>query len=284
MLTSVVLLLHAARPTHLPPYLGRANQAQFLRRLAEVEPGADGLLHDIEGPKPFTCSNLNGTEILGDRKCAIATDRLYWVRFTGLTEPVSALLLRALWEKRPQVWQLENGCFEVVDVICDASKHAWSGVARYEELATAHILGAGQQVGRGGGRRNGRCAVDRVTLDFYSPTAFKSREMQIPLPMPGLVFGSMMARWNRFSPVELEPHMRQVGEEAIGVAKFNLRSMLVAQKNGGQRSGAVGQASYVALYRDAYWLSVFQMLADYAFYSGVGVMTTAGMGQVRRQR
>ena len=38
MLTSVVLLLHAARPTHLPPYLGRANQAQFLRRLAEVEP------------------------------------------------------------------------------------------------------------------------------------------------------------------------------------------------------------------------------------------------------
>ncbi|RIK35422.1 MAG: CRISPR-associated protein Cas6, partial [Chloroflexi bacterium] len=44
----------------------------------------------------------------------------------------------------------------------------------------------------------------------------------------------------------------------------------------------VGQATYVAVAADRYWLAVLQMLADFALYSGVGVQTATGMGQVRR--
>jgi CRISPR-associated endoribonuclease Cas6 len=41
--------------------------------------------------------------------------------------------------------------------------------------------------------------------------------------------------------------------------------------------------TYRALGADRYWLGVINLLADFAFYSGVGVQTTTGMGQVRRR-
>jgi CRISPR/Cas system endoribonuclease Cas6 (RAMP superfamily) len=46
--------------------------------------------------------------------------------------------------------------------------------------------------------------------------------------------------------------------------------------------GGVGRATYTALGGDRYWLATMQMLADFALYSGVGVKTTIGLGQVRR--
>ncbi|MBX3015615.1 MAG: CRISPR system precrRNA processing endoribonuclease RAMP protein Cas6 [Caldilineaceae bacterium] len=38
-----------------------------------------------------------------------------------------------------------------------------------------------------------------------------------------------------------------------------------------------------ALGGDRYWLATLNMLADFAFYSGVGVKTTIGMGQAWRE-
>ena len=119
-------------------------------------------------------------------------------------------------------------------------------------------------------------------LELASPTTFKSKGKQMPLPLPGLVFGSLVDRWNRFSPVTLDPAMRTFGEELVAVSRFDLRSVLVQQKNQAGRVGAMGQVAYVAEPYNRYWLSVFQMLADFALYSGVGVQTATGMGQVRR--
>jgi len=56
----------------------------------------------------------------------------------------------------------------------------------------------------------------------------------------------------------------------------------VQQKGGAPLIGGIGRATYSALGGDRYWLATMQMLADFAFYSGVGVKTTSGMGQVRR--
>ena len=270
MLTSFVLKLQASTNANLPGYLGRANYSETLQRMVLFEPGIDREIHDLDGVKPLTCSALLGpVQRIGARLRVRAGDT-YWIRVTGLTELVSNCLVEALWGQRPTHWQLDHLAFDVVDVICDGTKDAWSGQTTCEALAQRYLLAPSH------GRMN------RVAMEFLSPTAFKSNGMQMPLPLPGLLFGSLLNRWNAVSAVELPPEMRNFSEDAVAMGKFNLRSVVVPQKNKGTRAGSVGDATYSALYQDRYWLGLFQLLADFALYSGVGVQTSTGMGQVRR--
>ena len=102
------------------------------------------------------------------------------------------------------------------------------------------------------------------------------------MPLPNLVFGSLVDRWNTFSPVTLNPEVRRFAEEMVALSNYHLESAVVLQKGGAPLIGGIGRATYTALGGDRYWLAIMQMLADFALYSGVGVKTTIGMGQVRR--
>jgi CRISPR-associated endoribonuclease Cas6 len=271
MLLSLILELRSPDDATLAKPLGRANYAATLQRLAAVAPHLDKAIHAGNGPKPLTCSDLFGPLQRRRGRSMVQADTRYWVRMTGLTAAVSQALLDALWARRPDRWTLSDHPFQVTDVFCDRSLHPHSGLARYEDLASHQLLGEGQER-----------PDTRVTLRFLSPTAFSSKGMQMPLPLPGLVFGSLVDRWNTFSPVELSPHVRAFGEDVVAVSKFDIKSVLVPQKNGGRRAGAVGEVSYVAQHDDRWWLAAFQMLADFALFSGVGVQTSNGMGQCVR--
>ena len=123
--------------------------------------------------------------------------------------------------------------------------------------------------------------TDRVKLHLGSPTAFKSAGHHFPLPLPELVFGSLADRWNAFSPVVLSPEMRTFGHETIGISDFNLRSQRTSTKDEGMVIGGVGRVTYRLFTADRNWLAQVHMLANFAVYSGVGVKTAFGMGQVR---
>ncbi|MEI2420320.1 CRISPR system precrRNA processing endoribonuclease RAMP protein Cas6, partial [Arthrospira platensis SPKY2] len=98
----------------------------------------------------------------------------------------------------------------------------------------------------------------RATLEFLSPTAFKSKGMTVPVPMPDLVFGSLVDRWNAFSPVVLSPEVRRFGEEMVAVSRFDMKSRSVGQKGNALRIGGVGNVTYTALGGDRYWLGTLQ--------------------------
>jgi len=104
----------------------------------------------------------------------------------------------------------------------------------------------------------------------------------MPLPLPELVFGSVLDRWQPFSPVALHPDVRRVAAEAVVLSRHRLRTRGMPHKEGMVQIGFTGQAIFSALSRDQYWLNVLQLLAAFAFYSGVGYLTAAGFGQVRR--
>jgi len=106
--------------------------------------------------------------------------------------------------------------------------------------------------------------------------------MQMPLPNGDLVFGSLLDRWNEFSPITLRADVRSLARDKIGVSAFKIESQISPHKRGSVRIGSVGEVTYSLFSRDPYWLAVFQMLADFARFSGVGVQTATGMGQVRR--
>lgn len=268
MLISIVLTLVAPTTATLPPFLGRANHAAVLQRLGAVDPALMQALHDGAGPKPLTCSDLIGAEP-HQQGVQVQAGRSYLVRITGLTPAVSQGLHRALVADPPTLWPLAELPFQVSRVCADSAQDPRSGVTTYETLAAAQLLGAER-------------LAHKVSLIFHSPTSFQSKGMHIPVPLPNLVFGSLVDRWNAFSPITLSPEVRRFGEEMVAISNYRLQSIPVIQKNGAPLIGGVGRATYTALGGDRYWLATMNMLADFAFYSGVGVKTTIGMGQVWR--
>lgn len=275
MLTSIVLKLKPVKNGSLSAWLGRANYAATLERLSQIEPGMNDWIHDQVGQqqnglKPLTCSSLRGCFERTGTQVQVWHDETYSIRITGLHERVSQCALEAFIGQRPERWALDRTAFHVIDAICDPYQDPWSGCTTYEELASQYLLAPS----------NGK--LNKATFEFESPTAFKSGGMQMALPLPGLIFGSLMSRWNAFSHVEVPEEIRDFGEQAVGVGKFDIRSVVVPQKGKGTRAGCIGTASYTALYHDRYWLGLFQLLADFALFSGAGVQTTTGMGQLRR--
>jgi CRISPR-associated endoribonuclease Cas6 len=274
MLISILLTLTPESPATLPADLGRAVQAETLARLGQVDPALAAALHAGDGPKPLTCSGLVAAEPADEPRrpadsVAARPGSRYFVRLTGLVEPVSQALFVGLVEQPPSRWTLHGVPFRVLETICDSARDAWTGQTSYEELAAAALPHADR-------------LPRALTLEFVSPTAFKSQEMQMPLPLPGLVFGSLVERWNAFSAVALDPDLRRFANERVAISRYRLESWPMPTKNGALRIGGVGQVTYTALDADRYALAALNILADFARYSGVGVQTATGMGQCRR--
>ncbi|MFN8493511.1 MAG: CRISPR system precrRNA processing endoribonuclease RAMP protein Cas6 [Caldilineaceae bacterium] len=268
MLISIVLTLRSDTDVTLPTQVGRANYAATLAALNRVDPALVTALHDNDGPKPLTCSDVLNAPANRDGM-VLHANQPYTVRITGLTAPVSGALEQALLRTPPTTWELDHQGFQVAAVTCDAAANPWTGRTTYETLAATQLLRSDK-------------LPRQATLDFASPTAFKSGGMTVPVPLPNLVFGSLVERWNQFSPITLSPEMRRFGEEMVAISRYRLESRPVGGKQGGLRIGGVGQVTYTAVGGDRYWLGLLNMLADFALYSGVGVQTTTGMGQVRR--
>lgn len=268
MLLSTILTFTTPRTATLPATLGRAVYAEVLRQIDGRDAQMAKSIHAWNGPVPLTCSGLVGARPMKS-DILVEPGASYEIHITGLMESVSQVLYDFLVAEPETTWTIHGHPFDLQSVTCDAAKHPWAGLTDYETLAAANLLETGSP-------------GNRVALEFASPTAFKSAGMTMPVPLPNLVFGSLVERWNTFSPVVLSPEMRRFGAETVAISSYQLHSETVAQKSGGRRVGGVGRATYIALDGDRYWHGAMQMLADFAKFSGVGVQTTNGMGQVRR--
>ena len=279
-LLSLVLTLRPTAAGTPPPRLARAAHAILLQRIAAQDPQLATLLHDEEGPKPLTCSDLLGPR----RNGAISPEQTYTLRYTALIAPVAEALANAFTPG--ETLTFEGVDFSVLDCaptpaapspsaprpgdLSDAG-NPWIGAEEYQTLAARHLLPGEQEARR------------RWEFLIAAPLAFQTRGKTQPLPLPELFFGSLALRWNAFAPVALpEEGIRRYAEELIAVSRFELRSAPGWERGPGLRIGAIGRITYQALNRDRYWLAVFSLLAEFALYAGVGAMTTAGMGQVRQ--
>jgi CRISPR-associated endoribonuclease Cas6 len=267
MLISIVLVLTSKTDAEVAAATGRANYAAALRALGTIDPALAERTHGGDGPKAITCSAILEGKARRDLM-PIYRDKPYTVRLTGLTGEVSRGLEMVLLDSRPKQWELSSHKFDVAGVICDPTRHPWTGRTTYEELAAANLI-----------RRE---PEPQVTLEFATPTAFKSAGMTMPMPLPNLVFGSLVERWNAFSTVPLDPEMRQFGGEGIAVSRYRMESLAMDQKGTAFRIGGIGQTTYRAMVSDRYFHCVMQMLGHFALYSGIGVQTATGMGQARR--
>lgn len=267
MLTSLVMILKVEQPTTFPPYLGRASHAAFLRLIAEADPGLAQRLHAPDERRPFTCSDLWGVRRRRD-EMVLTPEQEVFLRYTGLNADVSQHLVR-LAQHPPTRIELDGVPFTVCRATLDPAEHPWAGRSTYEELAACHLLNVEP--------------ASRVELEFLSPTTFRSGGLNVPLPLPGLVYEGLMEKWNAFAPVSVPVEIRRFAEECLAISRCELSTRPVAGKGEAIQIGFVGRCRYTAVNRDHYWLGIIQLLTDYAFYAGVGYQTTTGMGQARRR-
>ena len=117
--------------------------------------------------------------------------------------------------------------------------------------------------------------------------------MTVPLPLPELVFGSLLQNWNRFSTVPFE--------EAALLKDLCAHHMEISHWRGGSEAARLvfrnGKASYQTVTvpgfvgrcsmrlvgsHDPRFIKALNALANLAFYAGVGAKTTMGFGVARR--
>ncbi|MEA5554326.1 CRISPR system precrRNA processing endoribonuclease RAMP protein Cas6 [Anabaena cylindrica UHCC 0172] len=112
-----------------------------------------------------------------------------------------------------------------------------------------------------------------IELQFFSPTSFKQNQNIQPFPLPDLVFNSLLRRWNKFAPAELQ--FPQVEWQGL-VSAFELKTHALKMEAGAE-IGTVGWVKY--RFPDPEQARIATILANFAVFSGVGRKTAMGMGQ-----
>jgi CRISPR-associated endoribonuclease Cas6 len=263
---ALILTIRPVAAGDVPSSLNRATHAAVLRLIGQADEALAERLHNDDGPRPLTVSNVLGLERRSGT-VPVSPERSYGLRVTLLSGELEQLA--AAWEPSGLgELDLEGTRWQVEQITHDPEAHPWAGQQSYEGLAAPALLRAD-------------APPKRWMLDFAAPVTFRQSGRNQPFPLPELVFGSLLDRWNSFAPLALPDEVRRFAGECLVVSRYNLRSAAEPTKNGALQIGAVGRCTYTATNRDRYWLACIETLAQFAFYSGVGAGTARGMGQAR---
>ncbi|MFQ6100062.1 MAG: CRISPR-associated endoribonuclease Cas6 [Anaerolineae bacterium] len=274
MLYSIVLILTPTRASSVRATMGYQAHAAFLKTVRESDPALAEVLHMPDMPcRPFTVSPLRGTPRPQNGRIRLSPEETYWLRFTILYPPIFEQFMRRFLrgEGRPVV-RLGHAVLLIKEILATPGSHPWTGYTSWGEIAS------------------GARPEAEITLDFVSPTAFGFGQKDwgkkvVVLPEPDAVFGSLARSWNNLAPPPLQVErdaLKIYVEEHVVVKRISdLRTRMLHFRKSPQ-VGFVGQVTYGLMAENEAARCQLSALADFAFYAGVGMKTTMGMGQTRR--
>ncbi len=267
MFMAAVLTLKPERTATLPPYLGRATHAAFLKLVAEQDPALAQRLHEPNQERPFTVSDVWGEGVRRQGSSSFFPEKTYFLRITSISPTLSAFLQERLLADPLPTLELAGLPFQVTGVTLDPDQHVWAGTATDAALVKRVALQTNLPA--------------QVTLRFASPTVFRSQKAYLPLPLPRLVFEGLARRWNDHATIAVHPDVVRYAEECLVISRYRLQTERVSRGEKGAFPGFVGTCTFAMRVRDRYWMGVIHLLARFAFYAGVGRQTAMGLGQVR---
>lgn len=266
-LYAVVLELLPKTPATVPAALGHQVHAAFLKMIREVDTALATELHAPgQRQRPFTVSPLLGGKRLPEGNLQLFPERPCSLRFTFLSTDIYRRLTEHLFRTQ-NVPTLRLGPAEllITEMIGTPGSSPWAGYTTWEELLEKTQT------------------EEVITLEFASPTAFRQGDLDLPLPLPDLVFRSYLAKWRAFSPVPLNEALseNEFFARHIGVKEHRIRSVPF---HDGRVTvpGFVGRVTFLAKGLPEKLVRQVNVLADFAFYAGTGRKTTHGMGMTRR--
>jgi CRISPR-associated endoribonuclease Cas6 len=116
---------------------------------------------------------------------------------------------------------------------------------------------------------------NEIKLHFLSPTSFKQKQGIQTFPLPELVFNSLLNKWNHFAPEDL--HFPSMEWTAL-VSAFEIKTHAL-KLEGGAEIGCQGWVKY--RFKNEEEARIASILANFAFYAGIGRKTSMGMGQCK---
>lgn len=249
---AIVIQLGAASKKALPPTLGRALHAQVMQWLSLGDSQLAEAVHNSQD-SPLALSGLLGSR----RPVGTKAGDAFYFRVALLHGDLIYPLLSGLEEWGTEPLSLAQCPFVIRSVDSLPGTHPWVGAADYGLLAkTPRISGD-------------------ITLSFLSPTSFKQKQDTQPFPLPELVFGNLLRRWNAFAPETLKfPTVEWHGLTSAYELKTHALKM-----EGGAEIGCKGWVRY--RFPDSEQSRIATILAHFAFFAGVGRKTAMGMGQTR---
>ncbi|NCJ06632.1 CRISPR-associated endoribonuclease Cas6 [Synechococcales cyanobacterium C] len=280
------LVLNLIPTSPIPPGFttGKHLHALFLNLISTVDAELGNQLHANEGNKAFTLSPLQ-RGVVKRKDC----QPIHWNHFTSIPAHTPcwwriSLLDDALFSHLTQLWLNLN------------PEHPWHlGPAN---LYISSILGTPQSTQPWANYCNyaqlyGQASEHerKLTLQFYTPTAFRQGKYDCALPTPDRVFGSLLRRWNHYSNLQFSSDILK----AVQPSYFNIRTEVASdprhqfQHTGAKISlsnqfmGCVGRVTYQILGSvESDVIKQLNALANFGLYAGVGRKTPMGMGMCRR--
>jgi CRISPR-associated endoribonuclease Cas6 len=306
-LYAFLLKLRPLQEGTLIPFSGELVQAAWLEWLRSAAPDVASWLHEGNKRRLFTCSSLQFPFPLsriceaerGNVHLPLTPEKTYNVRITLLLGELFPLFHNALTDfkletmfgaNKPPFMQLGKQQFLLEEVIVDTDDSSgWTGFTSFEKL-----------VEKAKALRLGR--IEPLTLEFSSLTTFNRTcarskiygDHHALLPLPQYVFPGLARRWRELAPPEMagivqgERIEQYTLDDGVIIADYNLKPHTVKFTTHWQQ-GFVGKCKYHLRGSDEATtdetpLTMRQqilLLAQLAFYCGVGYKTSMGMGRAR---
>lgn len=159
---------------------------------------------------------------------------------------------------------LDGVTFRVTALAQTRQEYALAGRTSWDELA-APLLGE---------------ITRPPSFEFLSPVLWSGADSRAPLPLPELVFGSLLERWNAFAPAALPDDLTRFAAECLALREFEISSRRT-NLPGRARIGFIGRVRYAITRHDPFWTAPLAVLAAFAAYAGVGTRTDEGFGLTR---
>lgn len=272
-LRAVVVNLIATNDGRIPLTHGALAHAAFLDLVRAADPDLASRLHDRNARQPFTLSPLRDLPPPrpDGRGYHLQSGRRASLRLTLLNPDLFAAFLQRLLVVGPRLrLHLGDVAFAVESVLGAPGSHPWAGYTTTGELRSR----AGTEP----------C----IHMVFASPTAVNlgargpAKQRLELIPNPQHVFAALRSAWNQLTGDALPPAFEQWVADYVFVREVRNWRTVIYQLKRGAYPGGYGDVTFEALDKNSPYVRLLNLLADFAFYSGVGTKTTMGMGQARR--
>lgn len=272
---ALVVNLIATHDGRVPLTQGALAHAAFFDLVRAADPELAARLHDSRERQPFTISPLqglpDGRPADADRAYALHAGDRTALRLTLLDPDLFRAFLQRLLAAGPELHlRIGDVTFAVESALGTPGSHPWAGYTTAGELRRA----AG--------------TAPQIRMRFASPTAINlgsagaAKQRMVLIPIPQYVFASLRGAWNRLTGDEIPMGFEAWVADTVFVREVRNWQTAVYQLKRGTYPGGYGDVTFEALDPAPTFTRILNLLADFAFYSGVGTKTTMGMGQARR--
>ncbi len=254
MLQKVLITLLCVKAGMIRGHGGVELHGMFFNILRQINPTLADEIHEMQ-QKPFSIGPLVGKIERKDGAAQIVAAKSYTFSIATFTDDLTVTLpelIQAMWAM--EEIKLGGAGFKLVE-----AKFLQNKAYSFSQLLLSTK------------------SLQRIQMEFVSPTCFRSKGRLLLFPEPSLVFSSLLDKWNAFSDVPIPT----IGFDLIQVTKYELKTTM-SQVGERDLIGFKGTCTYTFT-PEAPELTrwAVHVLASFAPLSGVGYKTTVGMGQVK---